>query len=251
VVRHDDGGRAVLACELRILRREQSFDDDGQAVAREPLEVPPAHRCVEPFAEELALHGEVLGHLEVHANVALTPAEIGNVDSKNKRRIPTRHGFFDQRLGLLARAPDVHLEPAAPVRELFGRGRRRRREAHDRAGRCGGACRRLLPVRMGHALHRQRCNQDGQGDLFAEDRCACCDGADVDEDPRSELAPFERGDVLAQRDLVTSAAGEVRVCIRVKLLFGETLVVPHIDRLHDRETNARVRRDMSRDSPGT
>src|SRR5207253_5439369 len=104
---------------------EKTFDDDWQAVAGEPLEVSPAHARVEAPAEEVALHSQVLRHLEVDADVALAPADIGHVDGEDERRVAVRDGLLDRRLRLGARTPDVDLEPPVALRQLFGSARRR------------------------------------------------------------------------------------------------------------------------------
>src|SRR5262245_39872929 len=54
----------------------------------------------------------------------------------------------------------------------------------------------------------------------------------VDEDPRAEPPALERGDIVAERDLVARPAEEVRGRVRVELLLREVLVVPDVDRLH-------------------
>src|SRR5262249_14950543 len=105
VVGDHDGRGPVLASELGVLRRQQSFDDDREAVAGEPLQVAPADRCVEAFAKEVALHGEVVGNLEVDAHVALAPADVGDVDREHERGVAGGDSLFDRRFRPRAWAP--------------------------------------------------------------------------------------------------------------------------------------------------
>ena len=85
-------------------------------------------------------------------------------------------------------------------------------------------------------MHRQRRDDDRERDLRSEDRRRRRHGAHVDEHPRPQLAPLERGEVLAQRDLVSRATGEVRVRVGVELLLREPLVVPDVDRIQRRRS---------------
>ena len=87
----------------------------------------------------------------------------------------------------------------------------------------------FLAVGMGDALHRQRRDQDRERDLRPEHGRRRRDVLHVDEDPRPELAPLERGEVLPERDLVPRAAGEVGVRVGVEPLLGESLIVPDVD----------------------
>src|SRR5262245_66259617 len=98
---------------------------------------------------------------------------------------------------------------------------------------------------MRNALHRERRDQYRQRDLRAEDARLRRDRLDVDEHARAELAALERGDVVAERDLVPRAAREVGVRARIELLLGEALVVPDVDRLHPGETNPRKTKPAS------
>ena len=86
VVRDDDGRGAVLDREPRVFCGEEPLDDERQPVAGEPLEVAPAETRVELLAEDVAGDGEMLGRLEVDANVALAATEIRNVDGAARAR---------------------------------------------------------------------------------------------------------------------------------------------------------------------
>src|SRR5205085_11688725 len=94
----------------------------------------------------------------------------------------------------------------------------------------GAARRRPLAAGMGHPLERERCKQDRQRDVGAENRRRRRDRPDVDKDARAELQPLERRDVLAKRELVTRAAEEVGGGFRVELLLREALVVADVER---------------------
>jgi hypothetical protein len=98
---------------------------------------------------------------------------------------------------------------------------------------------------MRHALHGERCDQDREGDLGAEDGRRRRDLGDVDEDARPELAPLEGGDVVAERDLVAGAAGVVGERLRVERFLREPLVVPDVDRLQGADTNSKKRKPAS------
>ena len=223
----------MLASKACVLGGEDSLHDNRHAVAGEPLEVAPAETRVEVPAEEVTGDGEMLGNLEIDPEVALSPTEIRRVDRKHERGEIVLDRFGDQVFGLRAIGEDVDLKPARRPRSrsshLGGPSRRRGREAHDRAGRGRRARGGELTVGMRHALQRERRDQDRQRDVGPKDGRRGRDRPDVDEHARPELATLERGEVVPERDLVPSAADEVRVCVFIEHLFGELLVVPDVN----------------------
>ena len=98
----------------------------------------------------------------------------------------------------------------------------------------GRARHRHLAVGMRDALERDRRDEQRHRDLVPEHRRRRRARLDVDEHPRAQLPAAERLDVVAQRQLVARAAGEVAVRAGLEPLRGEPLVVPDVERLHRR-----------------
>src|SRR6185436_9785326 len=96
VIRDDDCRGTVLAGELRVLGGEDPLDDDREAVAGEPFEVTPAETGVELPGKDVADDREVLGNLEIDADVALAAAEVRRVDGEHERGEVALHGLCDQ-----------------------------------------------------------------------------------------------------------------------------------------------------------
>jgi hypothetical protein len=173
--------------------------------------------------------------------VALPPAEDGQVDGDHQGLVAGRGRRLDQRGGGAPVAEDVELEPERPVRHRLGQlGRAdggEGRQAHHRAGGAGRAGGGDFAVGMGEPVERGRGDQEGMGPLAAEqDRAQVADGH-VDQHPGADLpAPPRRG-VVRQRDLVAGPAGEVAVHLRRQGLHGEPFELADGDRqLHARES---------------
>jgi hypothetical protein len=85
---------------------------------------------------------------------------------------------------------------------------------------------------MGELLEGDWGDQDRHRQRPAEQLGLGSDRIDVDQDPRPDPPAAERGPVLAQRDLVGGAAGEVGVGTRIERLLREALEVSDVYRIN-------------------
>ncbi len=123
--------------------------------------------------------------LEAEAQVALAPAEDGQVDRQRERGVAELARFGDVIERALLVSQHVQLEPArrraGRFRDLVVRARRGRRHAHQGPGSGCGACRRDLALRIEEALKREWRDKQRHRDRRSEDRRRGRDLADVDE----------------------------------------------------------------------
>jgi hypothetical protein len=122
------------------------------------------------------------------------------------------------------------------------RGSRRRSEAARRpVPPRGGVPESRLPrrshaLRMREPLDRNRSGQHRQRYLTTEHTRGGRDAPHIHEHARTKLPALESRNVVAQRYLIASATREIRMRIRIKLLLGQALVVPDVDRKASRTT---------------
>ena len=252
MIRHDDAARAVLAREPRVLRRQDALDEQRQPRLRaDALEVAPRERRRDGFEHLLRGHpaatesgdANVLGNRERSACVALAVAAHRRVDRQHERAEPAVACLRDQlaRHALVAEHVELEPERRAGRRDLGRRRGRDRRQAHDRARSLGGAGHPHLAVGMRDALERDRRHEQRHRDVLPEHRSRRRARLDVDQQARPQTAATERLDVVAQRHLVTRAAGVVAVGAGLETLCREPLVVPDVERHGLRHATERIR----------
>ena len=190
--------------------------------------------------------------VEADAQSALAASEDRRVDGEHERAVAVRARLVDQRLCDARVAEDVHLEPARRagrgLRHRGGTHRRGAREHHDRPRRSGCARGRRLPVRMEELLRGHRRDDDRSSDRRAEDRRARVDAVSADEDPRAELPPRERRDIVAECRLVSGAAADVLPGVVVEALAREQLVVVDVERVAHANNSVSLSRSTSSSS---
>jgi hypothetical protein len=94
---------------------------------------------------------------------------------------------------------------------------------------------------VGEQLEGDRCDQEGEVELSAENGRPGRDIRDVDQDARAQLPALVGLGIAPQRALVAGTAGEVAVRARVELLEREPLEIRDVDGTGDARRLFRVR----------
>jgi hypothetical protein len=133
-------------------------------VLAQPLEVTPRERVVDDVAE-------LRRRLEAGAQVALTAADLWQIDGDDDRAVAGSLGALDEVLHLRAVGAPVQLEPARAVGSslscVLEADRRQRGEAHDRPGGGRTSGHGLLAVWMREPLERHRRHEHRKAHLDA------------------------------------------------------------------------------------
>jgi hypothetical protein len=160
------------------------------------------------------------------------PAKLGCVNGQHDRAETGRDRLIDQLACEAAIGEAVELEPAWRFRRSGGHlGRRRsgkRRQHHDRAGRGCRAGHAGLAIGMGHALERDRGNQQRHRDLGTEHAGRGGRGANVDQRARAQPQARKRLHVVAQGALVAGTPRVVVIRTRIEALASELFVVEDV-----------------------
>ena len=246
VVRHPDAVGTVLDGQHGVLGRQDALEHERERRPRSHLgEVVPGEADA-PHVEVVVHVGTglpilplgkvgvgMLARVERDPEHLVAVPEHREVHRQADRLVAGALGPADELATRRAIALHVQLEPAPAtwrgVGDVLDRVGRRGRDNVDRPGRRCRPGRRLLTLRVGHAVERGGCHADRERRGTTEDDRGWIDGADVDEHARPKDEPVPGLDARAQRVLVAGAARVVRPGSRVDPVARRDLEVREAD----------------------
>ena len=154
--------------------------------------------------------------------LAIAVPDDREIHGDGYRLVPRGLGALDQRFGDAPLVRRVELEPRSvrSLRDILdGPCREGRTAMHDPGGsRSSGYCNLALVV--GHPVEPRRRQGNRERDLTAQHRGLEVDLRETHQDPRTQPATGERGDVVGDREFATGSSRDVGECLRFQRLPG-------------------------------